>query len=216
VSTKTSKRLKEVYENAKKITFDNSDKFILFSDCHRGDGSWADDFAHNENVFFHALNYYNDKEFTYIEVGDGDELWENSQFDDVKEAHSHIFWILSEFYKQGRLYLIWGNHNSRWRNPTECQKNLFQYYDERDHTYKPLFQDIKVYEGLQLQYLETDHTIFLVHGHQADFINDVTWRFVRFFVRNFWRFLQLCGVKDPTSPAKNFKKRNKIEKKLKK
>jgi hypothetical protein len=56
VSTRTNKRLKEVYENAKKITFDNSDKFILFSDCHRGDGSWADDFAHNENVFFHALN----------------------------------------------------------------------------------------------------------------------------------------------------------------
>ena len=216
MSARINKRLKEVYQNAKKVSFDDSDKFILFSDCHRGNGSWADDFAHNENVFFHALDYYYNNGFTYIEIGDGDELWENSRFDDVKEAYSHIFWILSKFYKKKRLYLIWGNHNSRWSNPGECQKNLFQYYDERDRTYKPLFQDIEMYEGLQLQHLKTKHTIFLVHGHQADFANDVTRWFVRFFVRNFWKFLQLCGVKDPTSPAKNFKKRNKIEKKLEK
>ena len=88
MSSRTSNRLRQVYENAKKITFDDSDKFILFSDCHRGDGSWADDFAHNQSLFSHALNYYRGNRFTYTEIGDGDELWENSQFDDVKETHS--------------------------------------------------------------------------------------------------------------------------------
>jgi hypothetical protein len=33
----------------------------------------------------------------------------------------------------------------------------------------------------------------------------------RFFVRYVWRQFQLLGVRDPTSPAQNFKKRGKVE-----
>jgi len=76
----TSKRLTEVFKSAEEILFDDSSKFIFFSDCHRGDNSWSDDFADNQNLFFHALNYYYNKGFTYIEIGDGDELWENKIF----------------------------------------------------------------------------------------------------------------------------------------
>ena len=76
----TSNRLTEVFNSSKTVDFDDSSKFILFSDCHRGDNSWADDFAHNEKLFFHALSYYYNEGFTYIEIGDGDELWENKKF----------------------------------------------------------------------------------------------------------------------------------------
>jgi hypothetical protein len=38
-------RLSEVLESSEEISFDNFSKFILFGDCHRGDNSWADDFA---------------------------------------------------------------------------------------------------------------------------------------------------------------------------
>jgi len=207
-----NQRLTRVFKEAKEITFDNSDKYVVFSDCHRGDGSWADDFAHNERIFFHALNYYYGQEFTYIETGDGDELWENSRFEDIKQAHSQIFWKLSQFYQNKRLYLIWGNHNRRWKNYKQCQKDLSQYYDERDGKYKPLFEGIIVYEGLVLRQAKTGSKVFLVHGHQVDYLNDTLWWFSRFIVRNFWKLLQLGGAKDPTSPAKNFRKRNKIEK----
>ncbi len=70
----SSKRLTEVFESSEKIKLDDTSRFILFSDCHRGDNSWADDFAHNQNIYFHALTRYYDEGFTYIEIGDGDEL----------------------------------------------------------------------------------------------------------------------------------------------
>jgi len=38
----TFKRLTEVFDSAREITFDDSDKIIFFSDCHRGDGSWSE------------------------------------------------------------------------------------------------------------------------------------------------------------------------------
>ncbi|MBU0497405.1 MAG: serine/threonine protein phosphatase, partial [Candidatus Thermoplasmatota archaeon] len=103
------KRLSEVFQKSQTLLFDETSKFIFFSDCHRGDNSWADDFAHNEKLFFHALNYYFDQGFTYVELGDGDELWENKNFSEIREAHSHVFWLLHKFYDAKRFYLLFGN-----------------------------------------------------------------------------------------------------------
>ena len=205
-------RLTEVFKSSEEIPFDDSSKFILFSDCHRGDNSWADDFAHNQNIFFQVLNYYYDRAFTYIELGDGDELWENVSFEDIRKAHSHVFWKMSEFHKDNRLYLIWGNHNRKWKNPNNVEKHLYHYYDERAGCNKPLFEDIKIHEGLILKHRVTGNKIFLAHGHQVDLLNDEFWWLGRFVVRNIWKHLQRFGVKDPTSPAKNFRKRKKVEK----
>ena len=68
-------RFSNAYRLAKRIEFDDSSKFIVFSDCHRGDNSFADDFANNRNIYFHALKHYYNEGFTYCELGDGDELW---------------------------------------------------------------------------------------------------------------------------------------------
>jgi len=212
----TSERLTEVFESAKEIPLDDSSKFVFFSDCHRGDNSWADDFAHNQNLFFHALKYYNhdDRKFTYIEVGDGDELWENKRFNDIGRAHKHVFWLMSEFYKDNRLYLIRGNHDNERQDPKKVEETLGQYYDERDETKTPLFKGIEVHEGLVLRHTDTGHRILTVHGHQGDLMNDTLWRLSRFVVRNFWKHLQIVGVRDPTSPAKNFKKQAEVEGKI--
>jgi predicted phosphodiesterase len=139
-----------------------------------------------------------------------DELWENKKFKDIRQAHSHIFWLMREFHNNKRLYQIWGNHDKKKKDP----KFMEQYYDERKKKYEPLFKAIKVHEGLILKYSGTDDKIFLVHGHQGDLKSDRFWWIGMFFVRNFWKHLQLIGVKDPTSPAKNFKKREKVEKEL--
>ncbi len=210
----TSERLTEVFESAKEIPFDDSSKFIFFSDCHRGDNSWADDFAHNQTLFFHALNHYYNEGFTYIEIGDADELWENKRFADIRRAHSHVLWLMREFHKEKRLHLIRGNHDMERKDPKNVEKTLYRYYDDRKERYEPLFEGIEVHEGLVLRHSGTDNKIFLVHGHQGDLINDRLWWLGRFFVRHLWRYLQLFGVRDPTSPAKNFKKRVEVEKKI--
>ena len=213
-------RLSEVFRSSEEISFDNSSKFILVSDSHRGDNSWADAFAPNQNIFFHALNFYFDEGFIYIEIGDGEELWENRYFEDIRKAHSHIYWKLSQFYKDHRLYLIWGNHNRRWKNPRDVKKYLDHYHDERKRIpgmkplSKPLFEGIKVHEGLTLRHSPTNKKIFLTHGHQGDRINDEYWWVGRFIVRHILKPFQILGVKDPTSPAKNFERRVKLEKEM--
>lgn len=210
----TSKRLSEVLERAKQISFDDSSKFILFSDCHRGDGRWADDFAHNQSLAFHALSHYYDRGFTYIEIGDGDELWENRRFADIREAHSHVFWLMKRFYDDNRLYLIHGNHDMEREDPRKVKATLYDYRDERTGQMEPLFDGIEVHEGLALKHSVADITVFLAHGHQGDLINDRLWRLGRFLVRLIWRNLQYFGVKDPTSPAKSFKKRIWVEQEM--
>lgn len=207
-------RLTQVYQNAFEIPIDQTSRLILFSDVHRGDNSWADDFAHNQSLFFFALEHYFREGYTYIELGDGDELWENKNFSDVRLAHSHVFWQMSEFYKLGRLHLIHGNHDMERSDPSVVAKTLFSYFDERTGKKKPLFPDIKIHEGIVLRYAPINGTIFLVHGHQGDFINDQYWKIARFLCRNFWRLAQLIAAHDPTSPAKNFKKRGAIENRI--
>jgi UDP-2,3-diacylglucosamine pyrophosphatase LpxH len=213
-------RLSEVFNSSEEISFEDSRKFILVSDCHRGDNSWADDFAANQNIFFHALNFYYDHDFTYVEIGDGEELWENRYFEDVRKAHSHIYWKLSQFHEKNRLCLIWGNHNRKWKNPRNVKKYLYHCDEERERNLgrkalsKPLFDGIKVHEGLILHHTPTNKRIFISHGHQGDLLNDGWWWVGKFIVRNIWKVLQIVGTRDPTSPAKNFEKRLKLEKEM--
>jgi predicted phosphodiesterase len=206
-----AKRLTEVLESAAEIAIDETSRIILFSDCHRGDNSWADDFANNQSLFFHALSYYYERGFTYIELGDGDELMENAHFAEIRQAHSDVFWLMREFYLKRRLYLIYGNHDMERQDPRVVRETLYQYRDERTGKVKPLFDGIRVHAGLVLHHQHAGQRILLVHGHQGDPINERYWRVGMFFVRHFWRHLQLLGVPDPTSPAKNSQKRSRLE-----
>src|SRR5215218_9843463 len=129
----TAQRLSDVFEQARAnpIPFDDSSKFILFSDCHRGDNGWADDFAHNQVLFFRALDSYFAEGFTYIELGDGDELWENRDFDEIRSQHDHIFWQMQLFYTADpcRLGLIWGKHDIVRQDPKAVETQLYRYWD---------------------------------------------------------------------------------------
>lgn len=208
------KRISKVFEAADEILFDDSSRIILMSDVHRGDGSWADDFSKNQNLYFAALNHYYNENYTYIEIGDGDELWENKNLSDIVYVHSNAFWLLSKFYNDGRLYFIFGNHDMAKRNEKFVVNNMYQYYDERENKYIPLFKNIKIHEGLILKHRVTNDKILLIHGHQASFIDYDMWRLTRFLVRYLWRPLELFGVNDPTSTAKNYEKKDAVERKL--
>jgi UDP-2,3-diacylglucosamine pyrophosphatase LpxH len=183
------------------------------SDCHRGDGGWADDFTNNQTLFYAALYEYNKKKFTYIELGDGDELWENKKVSDTVSIYQNIFALMSQFYKDKRLYLLYGNHDIEKRE-TDFFKNNFTLFDLKEKKDTPLFPNIEVYEGLTLKHKVTGDKVFLLHGHQVDLLNGPLWRLSRFLVRYVWRPLEIIGVNDPTSAAKNRKRKNEVEKKL--
>ena len=76
----SEKELKDIYDNGFTLEFNNDSKIVLISDVHRGDGTYADSLLPNRNIYITALKYYLKNNYTYIEVGDGDELWKNKNF----------------------------------------------------------------------------------------------------------------------------------------
>ena len=209
-------RLSRAYEKAKVMPFDDTSKFIFFSDCHRGDNSFADDFANNRNIYYHALRFYYNEGFQYFELGDGDELWENLHFESIFEAHKNVYELLRLYHLGNRLHMIWGNHDMVYKDPEYVEKHLSSYFEPIDEKDKALFVGITYHEGIVLKHKTTQQEIFLTHGHQGDWWNYTFWRWSRFLVRVLWKPLQVWGIADPTSPAKNYKELIKVEKRIKK
>lgn len=208
-------RITRAYKTARRIAYNNDSKFIIFSDVHRGDNSFADDFANNRNTYFHALNHYYKNGFTYCELGDGDELWENISFKSIFYAHKHIFDLMKKFYSNNRLYRLMGNHDMVFCKKRYVEKHLYSYYDKITGKDEPLFPGITFTEGLILEHEKTKKEVFMLHGHQADWMNYHGWKINRFLARALWRQLQIFGISDPTSPAKNNKELIKVERRTK-
>lgn len=75
----------------KALSLSNTEKLILMSDMHRGNGTSSDDFAHNSLIYKCALSYYLENGFTYIELGDAEELWKNRTFDQIYITHTSVY-----------------------------------------------------------------------------------------------------------------------------
>lgn len=208
-----TKRLQQAYDKAAVIPFDSSSRFVIMSDCHRGQGNAGDNFLPSQNLFFGALEYYYDNGFTYIELGDGDELWENRRMRSIIETHSNAFWMMSKFYKENRFYMLYGNHDVIKSRDSFTKKHCSGYYCESSDCCLPLFPGIRILESLILEDSE-NRRLFLVHGHQGSLINDRLWPLGRFLVRYFWRPLELVGFLAPTGAGRAHEKKDRIEKEL--
>lgn len=173
-------------------------RIVLFSDCHRGTGNWSDSFINNKTIFEAALTYYYNHDYTYIELGDGDELWENRCFAHIAEVHSDIFNLLSRFAKKGRLFMLWGNHDRIKSSRNFSCPQLAEFH-----------------QALILHCPDSNTNYYLTHGHQVDPLNNQGWKAARWMVRYLWRPLELLGFKDPTSAASNYRKGSKVEQRLK-
>lgn len=209
---KTEERLTSAYQHARIETIDEHSKYVFMSDCHRGDGSASDEFSRNQNAYIYALYHYYNNDFTYVEAGDGDELWEHASYRDIKLAHADAFMALRSLHENKRLIMIYGNHNIFLNNQDYVIKNLYTCYDKYNETRFDLLNHIKPVEALVLKVKETQQEILIVHGHQGDMANDQTWIFSMLSLRYFWRFVHAFGFQNPASPVKNTQKRHKIEK----
>ncbi len=209
--------ISRAYKNAEKIRINKDSKIIFFSDLHKGDNSYADDFAHNLKIYNYALKAYFKKEFTYIELGDGIELWENKSFEPIYKAHQKTFDLLKLYRKRNRLYLLWGNHDMEFRDPIIVEQIMRTFFIPKNIAAKTELFDLKYQESLLLEIENTDKNIFVMHGHQADYMNYNHWKFNRFFVRYFWKYMQdWFNISDPTSPAKNYTNLIRVEKNINK
>lgn len=204
----------KAYNNAKKIIYKDNSKFVIMSDIHRGYKRKHDNFADNEDIYMAALKRYYKDNFTYIELGDGEELWENRSMDVIVQTYLDVYLLFRKFYKKNRLYLIYGNHDIEKRNPKFAEQHLYEYYDANKKKHKDLLKGINIYESIILESKNYEGEIFLLHGHQVDMLNNRFWRLARFLVRLLWKPLEHIGIKDPTSTAQVYEKKKAVEKKL--
>ncbi len=206
-------RLSRSFEHAPTLPLTYSSRYVLFSDCHRGCANSNDNFLKNQNLYFSALQYYYQNRFTYIELGDGDELWENRKIEQIIEVHSNVFWLLTKFAQQNRLYLLYGNHDMVKKKGNYSNCHCSSYFCTESQQMQPLFPNLPYYGGVILED-SSGLRIYLTHGHQADLLNSVFWRLSRFLVRYVWKPLEHIGFLDPTSAAKNNHRKNLTEKRL--
>lgn len=166
-------RLERAFGTAKRVYFDDDSRFVLLSDCHRGDNSKIDGFRHNKPLFMHALSHYFEQKYTYIEMGDGDELWQNLLLSRILKAHGDVYALLHQFNQQERLHMLMGNHDFQTSFSGETIRK----------------DGISTCESILLTHRRTGQELFLVHGHQADL---TSWRFyliTRLFCLTIWRYV---------------------------
>lgn len=163
-------RLSRALAAAAPLPFDDHSRFIFFSDLHRGNDGPTDAFAKNKLLFKAALRHYFEEDYTYIEVGDGDELWFNGQFSDVLVAQRDVFDILHAFDEQQRLHLLVGNHDTF---------NNLNHQREKD--------GIPTRHSLLLQHSVSGQTLFVTHGHQADLTSSHFYALTRLICRSVWQ-----------------------------
>lgn len=213
-------RLDKTFEGAPRLPLNERTKYVLISDCHRGVGTSNDNFLKNQNLYYAALQHYYRMGYTYIELGDGDELWENRSMEQIIEAHGNVFFLLSRFYERGRLYMLYGNHDMVKKDSRYTAKKCSVYPrclgNDTHLENQPLLPDIRFYPGLILENTRSPSAgeVYLTHGHQADLFNSTLWRLSRFLVRYLWKPLERYGVLDPTSAAKNYTRKHKTEQRL--
>lgn len=208
----TRQRLNGAYDDARVEYFDETTKYVFFSDHHRGDGSLSDEFTRNRNIFEYAIEYYYQNGYTYIEAGDGDELWEFPDAKVIKNAHPVVFNTIKKFFDDDRFIMMYGNHNIYLKNQAYVEEHYYTNYDEYTETFFDFLKEVEPIESLILRHRETGQEIFTVHGHQGDAPNDQFWVPTMLSLKYFWRFLHAFGIRNPSSPVKNMSRRHKIEK----
>lgn len=188
-------------------------KFIIFSDQHKGRRNGADDFTQAEPNYLAALEHYAAEDFCFINLGDSEELWENT-FWQVKKKNKATFEAEKKFIANGKYVKLSGNHDLYWNTSPLAAFDLKMIYGEK----------VEVYDGVVLKSLvntqepganipesedrtkDSELTIFLTHGHQGDAQSDGNW-FSKFFVGWIWAPLQALLRINPNTPAYDAEKK---------
>ena len=177
------------------LTFNPAnDRFIIFSDEHKGIRDDADDFRKADPNYRSALDYYFTQGYTFINLGDCEELWENAP-GPVMKSNRDCLASEKSFLDAGRYVRIYGNHDLEWKYQIQQKAWLV-----------PVFgKELKVYEGLALDtvYNGNVYTIFMAHGHQGDQRSDGN-AFSSWFVAAIWTPIQRFLDINVNTPATSF------------
>jgi hypothetical protein len=170
-----SRKLKRIHLDARE------GRIIIFSDQHRGTRNGSDDFAICERSYLTALEYYNNEKFYFINLGDSEELWENTIFG-IARKNINVFEKEKLFIKRDAYCKIFGNHDLFWGNDPLASYWIKKIYGEA----------IGIFTGALIRIDFTPGSgfdVFCTHGHQGDRQSDGN-IFSKWFVSYIWGPLQ--------------------------
>ncbi len=169
-------------------------RIIIFSDQHRGTRNGSDDFAVCEKTYLAALDFYNRENFYFINLGDSEELWENTLFG-IAKHNVAVFGKEKLFINRDAYCKVFGNHDLFWDNDPLVPVWLKRIYGKviRIFTGVLIQVDISPSECLE---------IFCTHGHQGDKQSDGN-AFSKWFVSYIWGPLQNFLEINTNDPSAN-------------
>ena len=179
-----------------------ADSFIIFSDQHKGDKGWADDFKGCEQNYISALKYYREQNFSFINLGDSEELWKFKPEVVLPNAKAALQ-AEAAFQTDKKYYRTFGNHDLLWKNKLDVELLLKDYLQMP----QPVMEGIVLRTNIDQHQLD----IFLTHGHQGDMMSDnnalSTWLVAHIWMP-FQRYLRI----NVNTPSNDFQLRNKHNK----
>lgn len=166
---------------------------IIFTDLHKGTRDGSDDFAHCEGNYLAALQYYQQRNFTYLNLGDSEELWEN-MLPNVIKHNKACFEAEAKFLARNAFVKLYGNHDLYWGNDPLAEavlKSIYRY-------------PLKAHAGavLRVELPLGSIDIFCTHGHQGDAQSDGN-AFSKWFVSYIWGPLQSFLEINTNTPSCN-------------
>ena len=166
---------------------------IIFSDQHKGARDGSDDFRMAEDNFIQALDYYNQRNFLYVNLGDSEELWENNVLS-VLKYNTAVFEKEKLFVNRMSFFKIYGNHDLFWDNDPFAQLYLKKMYGQK----------VKIDTGIvfRIKLPGRNVDIFCTHGHQGDRQSDGN-AFSKWFVAYIWGPLQAFLRINTNTPSTN-------------
>jgi predicted phosphodiesterase len=178
-----------------------SDKFIIFSDQHKGNRDWSDDFTNNEHNYLSALNYYKANQFSFINLGDSEELWKYTA-DSVLPQNERSFAAEAAF-QPNNYFKTFGNHDILWKNKMDVERLLKKYF----------VMPLPVFEGVLIKTIIENETLHILctHGHQGDKLSDNN-SFSTWIVAHIWAPVQRYLRINVNTPSKDDTLRNKHNK----
>lgn len=186
--------LDRAYSAADERELAATDRVVIFSDLHKGARDGADDFQRCERAYNAALAYYNHLGYDLIELGDVEELWENS-FDEIAASYPQTLRLAAAFHDDGRYLRLFGNHDLAWKQSERFEELMGKHG----------FSGVEPLEALRI--VVNDSTgrrvgeLFLVHGHQGKADSDRHANRSAFFVRRGWRPLQMLLNRPWNTPS---------------
>ena len=150
---------------APRLPLQDSDRVVIFSDLHLGNGRERDAFKRNSDLWLKAARkYYLENSFQLVLNGDVEEL-QRYRLGSVLDQWPSFYELLDEFKAKTALYRILGNHDHEL-----LQHSEYPFFDQLGHSVK--FD----YKGQE---------ILVFHGHQAYAFYEKYNNLLGFFLRYF-------------------------------